>query len=300
MEPELIADYECEVGEGPLWHPQEKRLYWADIPAGRLFRYDPAPGSHEVFFDGDVVGGFTFQADGSLLLFMAKGRVAVLRDGALTNVIDQLPGEELLRFNDVIADPEGRVFCGTIPSDDGQEGKLLGRLYRLDTDGSITKVVDDIAISNGMGFTSDRRRMYFTDSLKGIDVFDYDQATGDITNRTPLVRLPADGSSPDGMTMDAEGNIWSARWGASGVFGYRPRRDGVQEGRVSHRCGVQRDLRRRGVRRHVRHHRRRPRQDRERPPCRCAVQGEHWGQGAAGVPVPRRHVGQHDVVCRSR
>ena len=226
MEPELIADYECEVGEGPLWHPQEKRLYWADIPAGRLFRYDPAPGSHEVFFDGDVVGGFTFQADGSLLLFMAKGRVAVLRDGALTNVIDQLPGEELLRFNDVIADPEGRVFCGTIPSDDGQEGKLLGRLYRLDTDGSITKVVDDIAISNGMGFTSDRRRMYFTDSLKGIDVFDYDQATGDITNRTPLVRLPADGSSPDGMTMDAEGNIWSARWGASGVFGYRP--DGTE------------------------------------------------------------------------
>ena len=222
MEPELIADYACEVGEGPLWHPLEKRLYWADIPAGRLFRYDPASGSHEMFFDGDVVGGFTFQADGALLLFMDKGRVAVLRDGALTNVIDRLPGEERLRFNDVMADPEGRVFCGTIPSDDGQEGNTLGRLYRLDTDGSITKVLDDLAISNGMGFTPDWKRMYFTDSLKGIDVFDYDQATGEITNRTAVVGLPADGSSPDGMTMDAEGNIWSARWGASGVFGHRP------------------------------------------------------------------------------
>ena len=222
MEPELIADYACEVGEGPLWHPMEKRLYWADIPAGRLFRYDPASGSHEVFYDGDVVGGFTFQADGSLLLFMAKGRVAVLRDGALTNVVDRLPGEEDLRFNDVFADPEGRVFCGTIPSDHTNAGQTLGRLYRLDTDGTITKVLGDVGISNGMGFTLDRKRIYFTDSFKGIDVFDYDQSTGEITNRMPLVGLPEDGSSPDGMTVHAEGNIWSARWGASGVFGHNP------------------------------------------------------------------------------
>ena len=77
MGPEPIADYACEVGEGPLWHPLEKRLYWGDIPQGRMFRYDPATGHHEQFYDGPVVGGFTIQADGSLLLFMEKGAIAV-------------------------------------------------------------------------------------------------------------------------------------------------------------------------------------------------------------------------------
>ncbi|MDP6106854.1 MAG: SMP-30/gluconolactonase/LRE family protein [Candidatus Brocadiia bacterium] len=55
MEPELIADYQCDTGEGPMWHQQEKRLYWTDIPAGRMFRYNPTPGEHEPFYDGDVV-----------------------------------------------------------------------------------------------------------------------------------------------------------------------------------------------------------------------------------------------------
>ena len=68
MEPELIADYECVTGEGPLWHPDEQRLYWVDIPRGRLFRYEPATGAHEQVYEGDPIGGFTIQDDGALLL----------------------------------------------------------------------------------------------------------------------------------------------------------------------------------------------------------------------------------------
>ena len=94
MEPEIVADYRNEVGEGPLWHPDEQRLYWVDIPNGRIFRYDPATGGHEQFFEGPVIGGFTIQADGSLLLFMERGAVAVLKGGRLEYVIDRLPGEE--------------------------------------------------------------------------------------------------------------------------------------------------------------------------------------------------------------
>ena len=189
MEPELIADYQCETGEGPLWHPMERRLYWADIPRGRLFRYDPATGEHEQFYEGEVVGGFTIQADGALLLFMARGAVAVLRDGALDYVIDELLQERDGRFNDVAADPEGRVFCGTMPVD----GRL-GTLYRLDLDGSISPVVNRVDISNGIGFTPDERRMYYTESTaRRIYLYDYDRGSGGISNRSVLrrVRFPA-------------------------------------------------------------------------------------------------------------
>ena len=75
MEPELIADYENEVGEGPLWHPTEKRLYWIDIPPGRMYRYDPETGEHEQVYQGpSAIGGYTIQEDGSFLLFMERAR----------------------------------------------------------------------------------------------------------------------------------------------------------------------------------------------------------------------------------
>src|SRR5690606_40390823 len=101
MEPELIADYQCVTGEGPLWHPTEQRLYWADIPTGRMFRYDPKTGQHEQFYSDEVVGGFTIQDDGALLLFMARGAVKIWRDGQLETILDEIPDERETRFNDV-------------------------------------------------------------------------------------------------------------------------------------------------------------------------------------------------------
>ena len=226
MEPELIADYQCETGEGPLWHPMERRLYWADIPRGRLFRYDPATGEHEQFYEGEVVGGFTIQADGALLLFMARGAVAVLRDGALDYLIDELPQERDGRFNDVAADPAGRVFCGTMPVD----GRF-GTLYLLDLDGSITPVVDGVDISNGIGFTPDERKMYYTESTaRRIYLYDYDRGSGAISNRSVFLETPDDGTIPDGMTVDAEGYVWSARWNGSSLYRYTP--DGTEERRL--------------------------------------------------------------------
>jgi D-xylono/L-arabinono-1,4-lactonase len=209
MQPELIADYACLCGEGPLWNPDEKRLYWLDIPKGRMFRYDPATGHHEECFQGEQVGGITLQADGSLLMFGEKGSVRVWKDGQIVRtLVESIPGEEGTRFNDVIADPAGRVFCGTMPSKEH-----LGSLYRLDTNGKVTQVLSEITCSNGMGYTADQKQMYFTDSMKHeIYVFDYDKATGAMTNQRVLIKTPEDEGIPDGMTVDAEGTIWSARW----------------------------------------------------------------------------------------
>src|SRR5215475_4291942 len=99
MQPEVIADYACEIGENPLWHPIEKALYWCDIPRGRIFRYVPITGEHEQVYEGEIVGGFTIQADGALLLFMARGSVRVWRDGTLETLLDHIPDEVDSRFN---------------------------------------------------------------------------------------------------------------------------------------------------------------------------------------------------------
>ncbi len=216
--PRLIADYACVVGENPLWHEQEQRVYWTDIDTGRMFRYTPANDTHEMFYQGEVVGGFTIQADGALLLFMAKGAVKLWRDGSLTTVIEEIPEERESRFNDVFADPVGRVFCGTMPS-----GDRPGNLYRLDTDGTLTKVLEGIGCSNGMGLTLDRKGLYYTDSAAfTIYQFDYDPETGSLSRQRIFVQSAPDDGFPDGMTVDAEGCVWSARWDGSCLVRFTP------------------------------------------------------------------------------
>lgn len=228
MQPELIVDTADQTGEGPLWHPAERKLYWGDITEGELYRYDPATGQHElVFRAGQMFGGYTFQADGSILLFMEEGRIGILRDGNLEIAVDGIPGEEENRFNDVIADPEGRVFCGTMckDSDKAMDGESLGSLYLLETDGAIRKVLDGIAISNGLGFTPDLTGLYYTDTPTGaIWLFDYDRSTGNIRNRRDFTSTddPEADGLPDGMTVDSDGYVWSARVLTGQIHRYSP------------------------------------------------------------------------------
>lgn len=218
MTPEAIADTACQIGENPLWHVGHERVYWVDIPAGKLFRYAPADGSHELCHEGEAIGGFTIQADGALLLFGARGAVTRWDDGTLSTVIDEIPDQRDSRFNDVIADPAGRVFCGTMPA-----GGRLGKLFRLDLDGSLSAVVDEVGCSNGMGFTPAGDQMYFTDSkVREISLFDYDRATGKIANRRVFLQTPEGEGVPDGMTVDAEGFVWSARWDGGCIVRYAP------------------------------------------------------------------------------
>ena len=168
-EPELIADYACHTGENPLWHPVERKLYWCDIPAGRIFRYDPLANQHEQIYDGRPVGGFSFQAEGALLLFQD---------------------------------------CGTMSSADHK-----GRLYRLDVDGTLHRVLDGIGCANGMAFTQDRKGFYFTDSFAhSIYRFDYDVMDGSISNRRVFAKFAESDGFPDGATLDSDDHLWSALW----------------------------------------------------------------------------------------
>lgn len=220
---EVIAEYGSTTGEGPLWHPDEQRLYWVDIPEGKLYRYDPATDSHELCHEGRPIGGFTFEADGALLLFRDRGTVTRWDDGETRTVVEEIPDERDTRFNDVVADPEGRVFAGTMPTED-----RLGRLYRFDPDGSYTVVEDDLDLPNGMAFTPDRTGMYFSVSEEyRVYRYDYDEASGMLANRTTFLDLDGPEVS-DGLTVDGEGFVWIARWNGGRIERYTPDGDLVR------------------------------------------------------------------------
>jgi len=224
--PELLVQERCATGEGPIWNPIDRHLYWIDIPRGRMYRYNPATRQHQIVFQWAIVGGFTVQADGSLLLFMERGRVQLWHKGQFTTIVEGIPAERDTRFNDVIADPRGRVFCGTMP---GKSHPAL--LYRLDIDGTITLVLDNMGQANGMGFTPDGTKLYVTDTKAGtITRYRYDAATGELSNLEVFARLEGDYPVMDGLTVDADGRVWSARFGASCVVCYTS--DGQEVGRI--------------------------------------------------------------------
>jgi sugar lactone lactonase YvrE len=211
---ELVAPLNCQIGENPLWHAESEQLLFVDITEGEIRSYNPSAGISTLIGKTRVTGGFTIQEDGSLLLFQ-DGRLSLLNlEGASREVAqDQCPEND--RFNDVIADPEGRVFAGTM----GGNGKLL----RFDIDGRATEMDAGFGIPNGMGFTRDLKGMYFTDSqAHKIYHYDYDRRSGGLSNRRTFADIPLDEGMPDGMTVDDEGYVWTAIWFGSRLKRYAP------------------------------------------------------------------------------
>jgi D-xylono/L-arabinono-1,4-lactonase len=211
---DLVAPLDCEVGENPLWHPEASTLFFLDITKGAVHAYHPATQKCFVAAHTRITGGFTLQRDGSLLLFQDSRIATLTQDGSLRELASGLcPGND--RFNDVIADPEGRVFAGAM----GGNGKLL----RFDPDGRVTVMADGLAIPNGMGFTPALDGMYFTDSLpRTIYYFDYDRKTGNLSNRRIFAEIPLEEGLPDGMTIDRDGYVWTAIWFGGRVKRYAP------------------------------------------------------------------------------
>lgn len=217
--PEVAVDCKCELGEGVLWHPEQSKVYWVDITKGRLYMYDTRLDKQELVYEGDNIGGFTIQRDGALLLFGEEGKVKQLEDGKVETVVGGIQGENGTRFNDVIADPLGGVFCGTMPTDERP-----GRLYRLNSSGAVELILDGVELPNGMGFSPDRSTFYFTDTRsKRIYAFDYNGVTADISNQRTFAYVPESSGHPDGLTVDSEGCVWSARWNGSCIVRHNPK-----------------------------------------------------------------------------
>ena len=123
-------------------------------------------------------------------------------------------------MNDGKCDPQGRFWAGTTRM---AHDAPIGVLCRLDADLSVHPMVDELWVSNGLDWTEDDSRMYFIDSfVQRVDVFDFEPATGAISNRRPLIEVPESWGFPDGMTLDAEGYLWVAFWGSSRVRRFDP------------------------------------------------------------------------------
>jgi D-xylonolactonase len=214
MTPQKLNNTTCNTGENPLWHPDHACVYYTDIPAGLLYRYSPATQTTDVVYRGDPVGGFTRQSDGSLLLFRVRDIARFDPITGDTRVLVQYTDETMARFNDVHADPVGRVYAGTI----GRDWKPIGGLYLVDLDGSIRRVTTGSACSNGMAFSPDESTLYWhCSSRRLIFAYDYVRATGDLRNERVFYSAPADEGTPDGTAMDERGNLYSCRWDGSRI-----------------------------------------------------------------------------------
>jgi sugar lactone lactonase YvrE len=221
MRIECVVPTRALVGEGPVWDDRAGVVWWVDIKAPALHRFDPASGANRTWpmpsrlgtvqlrVGGGLVGAFK---DGFALIDPETGDVTPLADPEA-----HLPGN---RFNDGGIDAAGRFWAGTM---DDQEADPTGHLYRLDPDGTVAGFEAHFAITNGVDWSLDERTLYFVDTTNGrIHAYDFDPATGHPGPRRIFAELPAEAGHPDGLLVDAEDHLWGAHWGGGRLTRYRP------------------------------------------------------------------------------
>ncbi|MGC9998933.1 MAG: SMP-30/gluconolactonase/LRE family protein [Bryobacteraceae bacterium] len=224
---EVIADYQDQCGECPVWNPERSVLNWTDCTGLRFYEYDGV--RHKILRSGFQVNGFRVHRNGGFVVVNNEGVWYWDGVGAPGLILAQAEGEAC-QLNDCIADSHGRLYSGSCFYDPQAEYPL-GKLIRVDLDGTACILDDGIQLANGLGFSPDDRTLYFTDTAaRTIYAYDYDPATGDVKNRRTFVKVPADQGLPDGMTVDSEGFVWSAQWYGSCVVRYDP--DGSVERRI--------------------------------------------------------------------
>ncbi len=213
------------LSEGPRWDGERDELLWVDIIGSQLHRGRLNPNRMldeiaRVQFDrfvgavAPVLGGGYVLAAGTGFLFVdPSGRVVELAQ-------PEAGRDDDVRMNDGACDPQGRFWAGTMAHDESPEA---GVLYRLELDGTYSRILAGLTVSNGIDWSPDGSIMYLSDSGTAmVDAFDFDPATGDISGRRTIAQITESGVAPDGLTVDDNGNIWVALWGGAAVRCYDP------------------------------------------------------------------------------
>ncbi|RQH09019.1 SMP-30/gluconolactonase/LRE family protein [Paraburkholderia dinghuensis] len=226
------------VGECPVWRVEENALYWEDIPAQMLVRYELATQRRTEWRLPERIGCFTFARNGKVLAALESGLFAV-------TLHEPVPGDALvrqgtidvrplaavaheaanMRFNDGRCDRQGRFWAGTMVQD-ASAPNPAGKLYRYTAhDGLSAPVVEGLCTQNGLAWSPDGRTMYLSDShasCRVIWAFDYDTDDGVPTNRRVFADLHDYAGRPDGAAVDADGCYWTCANDAGLLLRFTP------------------------------------------------------------------------------
>ncbi|MEU6380334.1 SMP-30/gluconolactonase/LRE family protein [Streptomyces sp. NPDC046909] len=213
---EVAVRAEATLGEGPTWDAATGRLLWLDILGARIHTYDPATDHRTVRVTDQHIGAAKPRTGGGLVLNLRDGVALLDPDDTFTWLHHEpVPGR---RANDAAVAPDGSLWAGTMRYDEAPGG---GTLTRFTPDAPPETVLDDVAVSNGTGWSPDTRSLYYIDSpTRRVDIFDFE--AGRATNRRPFVEIEEGAGFPDGLTVDADGCVWVALWDGGAVRRYTP------------------------------------------------------------------------------
>ncbi|KIK71092.1 hypothetical protein GYMLUDRAFT_66304 [Collybiopsis luxurians FD-317 M1] len=212
----------CTLGEGPLYDPVTATLHFVDIAEKKIHHFNTVDFTITTEqYDVPITSLVLRQNASGLACTTAKGFALLNSDGSLEYLVQPLRDEHVpfTRFNDGACDAKGRYLAGTVYS---PEHGIPGKLYQYDPSHGTCKIVDEgpFTDSNGLGWSPDGKVFYFTDSIRNhIYVYDYDVDQGTLSNRRMLIdaKQLGYGGFCDGLCVDTDGGIWSARWGDSRI-----------------------------------------------------------------------------------
>jgi sugar lactone lactonase YvrE len=200
------------VGECPTWDERRGLLLFEDILAPALYAYDPATGGLTRWQMPAPIGSFGLCPDGRVLVALKTGLYffdpETERFEFFVHPEPDRPGN---RLNDGKVGPDGRFWVGSMDDSGVPNLQPVAALHRIEPDGTCTKMLDGLTVSNGLAWSPDGRTLYHSDSRQRfLAAYDYDLATGDIANRRVLRTFENEDGRPDGAAMDAGGFYWSA------------------------------------------------------------------------------------------
>lgn len=218
---ELVLDTKSALGEGAIWNYKTGELIWINITDKILNIYNPELNFNKELLTGKMIGTVVPTESGKLIVALEDGFYQLDPETGSKSFISN-PEEDVTgnRFNDGKCDPAGRFWAGTM----SKTGKPnAGALYRLNPDSSVQNMIDEVSISNGIAWSLDHRKMYYIDTpTQEVSAWDYNNDTGEIFNKRTAIKIPVEMGSPDGMTIDEEGNVWIALWNGSAVGCWNP------------------------------------------------------------------------------
>ncbi len=218
MDIRAISEVVSDLGEGPIWTPETNSVTWTDITQNTFHTANIDTGKTESFGVPSMIGAIAHTKDGHYIAATQKGFARISVDGQYSPLHSFLQDD--MRMNDGKVDPAGRFWAGSMAL---SFEKDRGSLYVLETDNSYQKVLDNITLSNGMGWSPDAQYFYYIDSIPGVlKRFEYDLDNGKISNPKNLITFAAASGVPDGMSVSSDGKIVVALWDGGRIEIYEP------------------------------------------------------------------------------